>query len=127
MKKVWLVLLSIFLLASCSFLPKQEPTKSSNLTTGVVKKHITKGKTTQAEILELLGSPNLITMNKNGKEVWNYNRMSFQTIEGSGGGSLILWGGSKALSTTTTKSFDLLITFDENSLVKDYSIISATF
>ena len=35
--------------------------------------------------------------------------------------------GSRAVSSATTKSFDLIIIFDENDIVKDYSIIAASF
>ena len=69
---------------------------------------IIKGETTQAEILEIFGSPNIVTKNKSDNEVWNYNRMSFETATGDDGATLIFWGGSRALSTSTTKSFDLI-------------------
>jgi len=124
--------LSLFLLtcvtAGCATFPESgEPVQRSNLTTGVVKKEIIKGTTTQAEILELFGSPNLVTKNRDNNEVWNYNKMSFKSKVGSDGVSLILWGGSRAMSTATTSSFDLILEFDENDVVLDYSIISASY
>jgi len=112
----------------CATFPREEgPTSSSNLTVGTVEKEIVKGKTTQAEILSLFGSPNLVTKNSEGEEVWNYNRMAYTTKTGSDGGSLLLWGGSRAMSTATTKSFDLILTFDQNDIVKNYSVISASY
>ncbi|NQV18621.1 MAG: hypothetical protein HQ534_08775 [Armatimonadetes bacterium] len=124
-------ILAIFVcifLAGCATYPRKvESTQRSNLTVGTVKTKIIKGETKQAEILEIFGSPNLVTKNKSDNEVWNYNKMSFETATGSDGGTLILFGGSRALSTSTTKSFDLIITFDNNDVVKDYSVISASF
>jgi len=121
-------LLFAFSLIGCATFPRgNEPTQKSNLTVGTVKKEIIKGKTNQAELLQLFGSPNLITKNRNNDEVWNYNKMSFESASGADGGSLIFWGGSRAMSTATTKSFDLIITFDNDGIVKDYSVISASY
>ena len=113
---------------SCATFPKEEqPAQQSNLTFGVVKSKIIKGQTTQAEILEIFGSPNITTKNRDNDEVWNYSRMSYKTAAGADGGSVILFGGSRAMSTATTASFDLIIIFDKEDRVKDYSVISAKF
>lgn len=86
-----------------------------------------KGETTKAEVLKAFGSPNLVTKNRSADEVWNYNRMNFTTRVGEDAGSLIFWGGSRAVSTATTRSFDLMITFDSGDIVKDYSVIQASY
>lgn len=123
-----LVILAAVALCACAAKVREsQPSEKSSLTVGVVKSEIIKGKTTQAEILELFGSPNIITKNRSDDEVWNYNRMSFESVSGSDAGFVILWSGSQAISSSTTKSFDLIITFDENDVVKDYSVISASF
>jgi len=100
---------------------------NTNLTSGKVKMEIKKGVTTQAEILQIFGSPNIVTKNRSNDEVWNYNRMSYESAYGSDGGGFIFWGGSRAVSSATTKSFDLIIIFDDKDVVKDYSIIAASF
>jgi hypothetical protein len=115
-------------LAGCtSKVQKNMPARDSNLTAGVVKREIIKGETTQAEILEMFGSPNLVTMNRDEDEVWNYNRMSYETTTGADGGFAIFWSGTSAVSSTTTKNFDLIIIFDDNDVVKDYSVIQAAY
>jgi len=115
-------------LSGCAAFPQSEaPAQKSNLSVGMAKKVIRKGETTQAEILEWFGSPNLVTKNRSNDEVWSYSRMSFESKAGSDGGSLILWGGSRAMSTTTTKSFDLVITFDSSDVVSDYSVVYASY
>lgn len=103
------------------------PPRNSNLTAGVVKRDIVKGTTTQAEILEIFGSPNVVTMNREQDEVWNYNRMSYDSASGADGGYAVFWSGSSAVSSTTTKSFDLILIFDDNDIVKDYSVIQASY
>ena len=118
----------LIVMLGCATFPREEENiSSSKLTTGTVKKEIIKGETTQAEVLNLFGSPNLVTMNSESEEVWNYNRMSYSTTSGSDGGSLIFWSGSRAMTTATTKSFDLIITFDKNDVVKNYNVISAAY
>ncbi|HEK86759.1 MAG TPA: hypothetical protein ENO29_10480 [Candidatus Aminicenantes bacterium] len=122
------LLLFAYLFSACATFPKNEMTpQQSNLTVGMIKSKIIKGQTTQDEILKLFGAPNIITKNKNDDEVWNYNRMSFKYVSGSDGFTAIFAGGNRAMSTATTESFDLIITFDKDGKVKDYSVISAKF
>jgi len=121
------VLIAAFFVSCASFPEENERTQSSNLTAGMVKTKIIKGETTQAEILKVFGAPNIITKNRSNDEVWNFNKMSFINIQGTDLGVLIFWPGSRAITTATTKSFDLIIIFDEKDIVKDYSIISASY
>jgi len=58
------MLLCFGLLGCATFPMSREPVQKSNLTVGTIKKEIVKGQTTQAEILKLFGSPNLITKNR---------------------------------------------------------------
>ena len=120
-----IVIISFFF-SSCASSGVKEMS-NTNLTAGKVKMEIEKGVTTQADILQIFGSPNIVTKNRSNDEVWNYSKMSYETAYGSEGGGFIFWGGSRAVSSATTKSFDLIIIYDENDVVKDYSIISASF
>ena len=114
-----------FMITSCA--TTQAPQKS-NLTPGVVSAVIKKGVTSQAEIVKLIGSPNIITKNRDGEEVWTYSRQSFNSESGGFGGGLGFFGGAKAFSSASSNSFDLIITFDsQKNLVKDYSVISSQF
>lgn len=127
-RNLFMSILVCFFFVGCATFPKSaEPIEKSQLTVGTVKTQIIKGVTTQADILALFGAPNLVTKNRQNNEVWNYNRMSFESKTGADGVNLLLVGGSRAMSTATTKSFDLIIEFDENDIVKDYSIISAQY
>lgn len=135
--------MSAAILAGCATFPEKQEKATSPLTAGNVTLHLKKGETTKDEVLKTFGSPNIVTKNREADEVWNYNRMNFTTRvgadafglgligglaggSGAGGGGLGVSGG-RAVSTATTKSFDLMITFDENDVVKDYSIIQASF
>jgi len=128
-KALLFLVVTIFLAAGCVSFPKgEEKSLQSSLTFAVVKSKIIKGQTTQDEILKTFGSPNIITKNRSNDEVWNYNRMSYRAVSGTNQGPAgIFSSGERAMSTATTESFDLIITFDDNGVVKDYSVISAKF
>lgn len=123
-------------LSSCAYgQPSLHEVGNSNLTPGMVKTEVTKGVTTQAEILEVFGAPNIVTMNADEDEVWNYHRMAFVSTESESGILAILWGGSgaagggarQAAAASTTRSFDLILVFDDKDVVKDYKVIAAVF
>lgn len=127
MKKCILSVITVSIFISCSahkYGENAEPTQKSNLTFGMAKSKIIKGQTTQSEIIALFGSPNLITKNKSNNEVWSYNKMS---ISSKGGHQQTFFGGEKASASSSSQSFDLIITFDNNDIVSDYSIISTSF
>lgn len=111
--------------SACS--TSSKPVQKSNLSFGAVKKTIVKGKTNQADIVQLLGSPNIVTKNSKGHEIWTYSRQSYDSESGSFGGGLLLIGGNKAFSSSSSASFDLIITFDKQDVVEDYSVISSQF
>lgn len=131
MKKILFIILLIFTIIGCSNTNLIEPEQKSNLTVGVIKNKIVEGKTTQNEILELFGAPNIITTNSDGKEVWNYSKSSYQSeVQGKENGfSLLLLGKSKSsvISTSSTISLDLLIIFNKQNIVEKYKIISSSF
>jgi hypothetical protein len=121
-----IISLLVITLSSCTaykYGANSEPTQKSNLTFGVVKSKIVKNVTTQDEILKLFGSPNLITKNKSNDEVWSYNKMSAQTRAGSSE----VFFGQKASISSNSQSFDLIITFDNQDKVNDYSVISTSY
>jgi len=115
---------ALALLVACSSSPTVQ---KSNLTFGTVKKSIVKGKTSQADVVQLLGSPNIVTKNSQGDEVWTYSKQSYDSESGGFGGGIILFGGSKAFSSSASSSFDLILTFDQKDIVKDYSVVSSQF
>lgn len=131
MKKIlYATLICVFLscgISSCTsykYGAGEDNAQKSNLTVGVVKTKIKKGETNQTEILQLFGAPNLITKNKSDNEVWSYNRMS--SVEKGGYTYFATWDG-RASQSSSTQSFDLIITFDNNEIVLDYSVISSSF
>lgn len=127
MKKIFLALLAVsFFMGGCNsykYGAGEENVQKSNLTFAMVKSQIIKGETTQDEIIKLFGAPNLITKNKKDNEVWSYNKMSAV----SKGGSNAFFFGERASVSSSNQSFDLIITFNDNNIVEDYSVISTSY
>lgn len=115
--------LSIFFSCNSYKYGASDTTQKSNLTFGVVKTKIIKGETSQTEILQIFGSPNLITKNKSNNEVWSYNKMAMT----SKGGNSTFWDGERASVSSSSQSFDLIITFDKNDVVTEYSVVSSSY
>jgi hypothetical protein len=118
------LLLVLIVLGGCA---AQEPAQKSSLTYDAVKKNIVKGKTSETEIVQMLGSPNIVTRSSTGDEIWTYSKQSVNQESGGFGRGLLLFGGSKAFSTTASNTFDLILTFDRNDVVRDYSVVSSQF
>lgn len=112
-------------LTSCA--SQQPQNKPAELTFASAKTNLVKGKTTQQEVIQTFGSPNITTRNAQGKEVWTYSRQSYDQKSSGAWGSLFLVGGATSSATSGSSSFDLIITFDENDVVEDYSIVTSQF
>ncbi|MFZ4862966.1 hypothetical protein ACL9RF_12370 [Sphingobacterium sp. Mn56C] len=125
MNRVLLGSLLLLSLSSCNSYKygADSTAEKSNLTMGVVKAKIIKGSTTQDEVLKLFGSPNLVSKNRSNMEVWSYNKMSVEQKAGS----TDFFAGQRASQSSSSKSFDLIITFDENDVVLDYSVVSTAY
>ena len=106
---------------------REEARGQKTLGYAMIKSSVKKGQTTQAEILQMFGSPNIVTKNKKDLEVWTYSRQSSQAESGGSFGSILIAGGSSAYSKTSTESFDFIVTFDKNDTVEDYSVVSSKF
>ena len=94
-----------------------EPTEKNRLTTGQVQLTLKKNETTQTEVLEAFGAPNLVTINSEGEEVWTYQRAATVTSGSSSSsyGTIILFGGSTRTSglEQSSRTMTLIIKFKE--------------
>ena len=71
-------------LSACSGAPSQ-PVSAQNdaLTHGNVQMQVQVGQTTQADILDSFGAPNVTTIDGSGQEVWSYQRAATVTADHS--------------------------------------------
>lgn len=122
MKKQSLFLLTTILLVGCA----TPPQTSSKLTMGLVQSTVVKG-ANQTDITKVLGAPNIISKDKQGRETWTYDRISRDNQTQSFGWWAIFVGGSKSSNSVSAKSLTVVITFDENKNVVDYAYQSISF
>jgi hypothetical protein len=127
MKKTSLVLLLACLVVISTGCQEKSRTQGSNLTAGMVKTKIINGVTTQSEILAVFGSPNIITKNKSGNEVWTYDKVAMETSQEGGYWYILVAGAGGGKQKTSTKTFTLMIEFDANDIVKNNSYRASQF
>ena len=132
MNKIIIISLTSIIFFSCA---ANKPDDSNNLTLGTVQSKISKGQS-QSSVMDILGSPNIVTKDSQGREVWTYDRISRDNEVSSSFGFYILnpisWftgGGTntKSSSSASSKSLTVLITFDNKKNVLDYTYQSLKY
>lgn len=120
--------------------PKDEP---NMLTHGMAQMTLHVGTTTQTEVVETFGAPNITTLDAQGQEVWVYDRQATVTSSGSsgfsigmlvggggggaGGGAGLGFGSSKSKSSQSQRTMTLIIKFGPDKRVSDFKSRSSSF
>ncbi|WP_265588008.1 hypothetical protein [Sphingomicrobium arenosum] len=121
-----------FALAGCGGTVDRPVTAGMNqLTQGNVTMNLRVGQTTQAEVLEVFGAPNITTVNGQGEQVWSYQRHATvsQSESSANGWTVLLAGGSSEAANLarTQRTMTLIIKFDENNVVSDFRSRASEF
>jgi outer membrane protein assembly factor BamE (lipoprotein component of BamABCDE complex) len=110
-------------LAGCSS-PPPPAQPADELTVGKVQGEIKVGMDA-ASVAQVLGSPNIVTTDEKRREVWIYDKVSTDRVDTarSFGGTIIILGGgtSSAERSTTQRTLTIIIKFDEDKKVRDFS------
>ena len=101
------------------------------LTHGGVQLTLKTGETTQNEVMEAFGAPNIATIDSSGREVWTYRRHATVTRT-SGSDSyfnILVFGTSDASreQSSSNRTMTLIIKFDEGKVVSDFRSMSSSF
>ena len=97
------------------------------LTVGVVQRDIKKGMT-GGQIAEILGSPNIVSTDENGNEVWVYDRFSSeQVVSGSNGLTFSLSDIGAGAARSSQSSITVIIKFDSQKKVRDFAYHKSSF
>ena len=131
------------LLAAPSLAENRQDDSANSLTHGMAQMTLHVGTTTQMEVLDTFGAPNITTLDATGQEVWVYDRQATVTTAGSsgfsigmligaggggvGGGGGLGFGSSKSKSTQTQRSMTLIIKFGADKKVTDFKSRSSAF
>jgi hypothetical protein len=123
--------------------PAQAGDAPNTLTHGMAQMTLHVGTTSQYEVLETFGGPNVTTLDGDGREVWIYDR--FATVSatkdsgfsigmligagggGVGGGAGLGFGSSKSKSSTSSRSMILILKFGPDKRLIDFKSRSSSF
>ena len=123
-----------------------QDTAGEQMTVGKVQREIRVGMS-GAEVVQVLGSPNIVTTDANRQEVWVYDKISTETAHStsSGGVSTLILGGalvgnglagaaggagyssSAGAQSKTQKTLTVIIKYDEKGLVRDFAYHTSRF
>lgn len=127
-------------------IPLTTPIQEQQMTLGLVQRDIKVG-TSQADVAQILGSPNIVTQDADGKETWIYDKVSSITSYGSSGfgvgiggfgggygsgglgGGLANVGYNKNGGTVQSnqKTLTVVLKFDANHNVSSFSYHMSSF
>jgi len=97
------------------------PTTQAPLTPGGVKLNLVKDQTTQAQVQEAFGPPDLVT-HKDGQQIWTYDKTNFDYEKRSDYWTLILVGGGGDRVRSSSRSTLLIVYFNDKDVVTDYRL-----
>jgi len=118
--------------AACAPVPtKPVETRNSEMTHGNVQMNLKVGETSQTQVLEVFGAPNITSIDGSGQEVWTYQRAATTTQSASSNGywTILLAGQSQEASglEQTQRTMTLIIKFNDKKIVADFRSRSSEF
>ncbi|MBL0690161.1 MAG: outer membrane protein assembly factor BamE [Alphaproteobacteria bacterium] len=133
MKKHLVILTVVVLLAGCSAGSHKKAVSGdtkNGLSIANVQRDIKVGMSS-SDVIEVLGSPNMVTTDDDRRETWVYDKVSTNSaVSSSGSGlNLLLFGGSKSAGSASKnqKTLTIIVKFDESSKVRDFSYRQTSF
>lgn len=101
--------------------------KENQLTIGNVQRSIEEGMS-GAQVAQVLGSPNVVSTDENGNEVWIYDRFSTEeVVSGSSGNTFFLKSIGAGASRKSQTSTTIIIKFNEDKKVNDIAYHKSSF
>lgn len=126
-----LILATSALLAGCATQAKPVTTRNSELTHGNVQMNLKVGETTQTEVLEVFGAPNITSIDSSSQEVWTYQRAASvsQSSSSDSGWTILLAGSNRRASgfEQTQRTMTLIIKFSDKKVVSDFRSRASEF
>tara|TARA_R110002126_G_scaffold291807_1_gene459605 strand:+ start:23761 stop:24165 length:405 start_codon:yes stop_codon:yes gene_type:complete len=130
--KLLLVLLASSTLTACSqkaswHADEVARSEKQTLTVGEVQRNIQKGMS-GGEVATILGSPNVVSTDENGLEVWIYDRFYTESVaSGSNGLTLTLSNVAGVAARTSQSSITVIIKFNADKKVRDFAYHKSSF
>ncbi len=96
------------------------------LTLGTVQQEIQKGMS-NAAVADALGSPDIVTTDEQGREVWIYDRIATERVQEVGFAGLILIGYGREAGAVSQRSLTVIVKFDPDRRVREFAYHASRF
>lgn len=126
------LIFSLFALAGCAqkaswHADEVAKSEKQTLTAGEVQRNIHKGMT-NAAVAEVLGSPNVVSTDEDGREVWVYDRFHTEKVVSvSNGLTFTLSDVAAGASRTSQSMITVIVKFDHGHKVRDVAYHQSRF
>jgi outer membrane protein assembly factor BamE (lipoprotein component of BamABCDE complex) len=104
----------------------QKGLEGDKITVGTVQRQIKIGMSS-ADVIEALGSPNVLTTDEQRREVWVYDKIATDVAASSGYWTIGLIGQQAGAASKSQRTLTIVIKFDENKKVRDFAYHSSKF
>lgn len=109
---------------------RQAQDADGRVTVGTVQREIRVGMSGD-EVVQVLGSPNMVTTDEQRRETWVWDKVSTTGLStgSSAYGTLVLLGASSgsAVTSTTQRTLTIIVKFDQAKRVRDFAYRSSSF
>jgi outer membrane protein assembly factor BamE (lipoprotein component of BamABCDE complex) len=124
------VVLANMLIVGCVSQPVNNSQQGDRVTVGTVQKEIKVGMSA-ASVASVLGSPNIVTSDDKGGEVWIYDKISSNVSYSSSDvyATILLIGGSESSSNASSsqKTLTIIVKFDASKKVSSFKYHTSRF
>lgn len=100
---------------------------SDKITVGKIQKEIRVGMS-GAQVAEVLGSPNIVSTDKDNDEVWIYDKVSTNSVRSRRKNGANIFDSLHLTTTSSSqKTLTIIIKFDKDENVKEFSYRASSF
>lgn len=92
----------------------------------MAKQTIVKNETTQAEVIEVFGPPDLVT-HRDDVQIWTYDKIRYDIEQSQGYFTVLIAGGGGSRTRSSSTSTMLIVYFNQNDIVTDYRMHLSRF
>jgi len=128
--KMLILTLAVSLAVTACATTDVSPQNEERLTIAKVQKEIKIGMTS-SDVVEVLGSPNMVTTDDERRETWVYDKVSTQvkSTQSEAGVWLLLFGagGSEYSGSSNQRTLTIIVKFDKAGRVRDFAYRTSSF
>lgn len=130
MKRTWMALGMCLVVTVAGCAGGKAEIKEDRLTVGKVQGEVKVGMPA-SQVVELLGSPNIVTTDEKRREVWIYDKVSTDRVDTASStfAGLIILGASSRDSSSSQRqrTLTIIIKYDEDKKVRDFAYNATQF